>query len=381
VPMTRRERLRATLRGEAVDRPPVSFYEIGGFDIKPDDSDAFNIYSDPSWRPLLELAEDETDLIRMRAPLLVPGSGNCRDRFFQAETHTERGCRFVRTTLRVAGRTMTALSKRDPNLDTVWQVEHLLKNAEDLKAYLELPDEVFAYEPDVGNLLAAEREVGDRGIVMVDAEDPLCAAASLFSMADFTVMAFSEQDLFGRLLEKLAPHYHQRTRAVAQAMPGRLWRIYGPEFAVEPYLPPRLFEKYVVRHTGPMVSAIHAGGGFARIHCHGRIRSALPHIAQMGADAIDPIEPPPLGDVALADVRRQYGHRLVLFGNLELRDIEMMAPREFQKVVAEALRDGTSGRGRGFVLMPSACPCGRTITPRTLANYRTIVRLAAGYHQ
>jgi Na+/proline symporter len=38
-------------------------------------------------------------------------------------------------------------------------------------------------------------------------------------MADFTVTAFSEQDLFGRLLEKLAPHYHQRTRAVAQAMP------------------------------------------------------------------------------------------------------------------------------------------------------------------
>jgi uroporphyrinogen-III decarboxylase len=200
-------------------------------------------------------------------------------------------------------------------------------------------------------------------------------------MADFTVTAFSEQDLFGRLLEKLAPHYHQRTRAVARAMPGRLWRIYGPEFAVEPYLPPRLFEKYVVRHTGPMVSAIHAGGGFARIHCHGRIRSALPHIAQMGADAIDPVEPPPLGDVALADVRRQYGDRLVLFGNLELRDVEMMAPREFQKVVAKAIRDGTSGRGRGFVLMPSACPCGRTITPRTLANYRTIVRVAAGYHQ
>jgi hypothetical protein len=29
--MTKRERLMATLRGEAVDRTEVSFYEIGGF--------------------------------------------------------------------------------------------------------------------------------------------------------------------------------------------------------------------------------------------------------------------------------------------------------------------------------------------------------------
>ena len=32
----------------------------------------------------------------------------------------------------------------------------------------------------------------------------------------------------------------------------------------------------------------------------------------------------------------------------------------------------------GFVLMPSACPCGRTIAPGTMANYETMVRLAAG---
>jgi hypothetical protein len=368
----------ATLRGEPVDRPAVNFYEIGGFDINPADPDEFNVYNDPSWQPLLQLAEEQTDLIRMRAPLLRPRPENCRDRFFETRTWAEPGCRFERTTLRVAGRTMTALSKRDAQMDTVWQVEHLLKDAEDLKAYLELPDEVFAYEPDPSNLEAADREVGDRGIVMVDAQDPLCAAAELFSMADFTMAAFCEPDLFGRLVEKLAPHYHERTRKIAQAFPGHLWRIYGPEYATEPYLPGRLFEAYVVRHTGPMVDAIRSGGGFARIHCHGRIRSVLGHIVRMGAAATDPIEPPPLGDVELAEVRRNYGKDLVLFGNLELRDIENLEPRDFEKVAAKAVRDGTSGRGKGFVLMPSASPCGRTITARTLANYRTIVRVATG---
>ena len=67
--MTRRARLRATLEGKPVDRPAVSFYEVGGLTMDPADPDPFNIYSDPSWRPLLELAEERTDLIRMRSPV------------------------------------------------------------------------------------------------------------------------------------------------------------------------------------------------------------------------------------------------------------------------------------------------------------------------
>ena len=33
----------ATLRGEPVDRPAVSFYEIGGFQSDPADPDPYNI--------------------------------------------------------------------------------------------------------------------------------------------------------------------------------------------------------------------------------------------------------------------------------------------------------------------------------------------------
>ena len=78
-----------------------------------------------------------------------------------------------------------------------------------------------------------------------------------------------------------------------------MWRIYGPEFATEPLLPSRFFAEYVVPYTGPMVKMIQRHGGFVRLHCHGRIRNVLPHIAAMGVDAIDPIEPPPQGDVQL----------------------------------------------------------------------------------
>jgi hypothetical protein len=368
----------ATLRGEPVDRPAVNFYEIGGFDVDPGDPDEFNIYNDPSWRPLLELAEQHTDLIRMRHPALTPAAGNPRDDFFHTETYVEGRSRCWRTTLSVAGREMTSLSRRDPEMDTTWHLERPLKDAADLEAYLELPDEVFAYDIDVAGLEAADEEVGDRGIVMADTGDPICQAAELFSMEDFTVVALTEQRPFHRLLEKLAAPIWARTEKVSAAFPGHLWRICGAEYATEPYLPPRLFGEYVARYTAPMIESIHRHGGFARLHCHGRIRSALPHIVAMGAAATDPIEPPPLGDVELGDVRREYGRQLVLFGNIEIRDIENLPPAEFESLVAKSLADGTAGEGRGFVLMPTACPCGRTITPRTMANYETMVRLAAG---
>jgi uroporphyrinogen-III decarboxylase len=369
--MTRRERLMATLQGRPVDRPAVSFYEIGGFTIDPADADPYNIYNDPSWRPLLKLAEEQTDQIWMRTPQLRQVSTP----YFTTETREEGESRLTRTTIRVAGRTLTSLTRRDRAVNTLWVTEHLLKDVEDLKAYLEIPDEAFAEEVDVAELIADDRRVGDRGIVMVDTPDPICLAAALFSMEDYVVIAFTEPALFHRLLEKFARVLYRRTEIVAREFPGHLWRIYGPEYASEPFLPNRLFEEYVCRYTGPMVEMVQRYGGFARVHCHGRIRRLLPHFVKMGATATDPIEPPPQGDITLAEVRRDYGKDLVLFGNLEVSDIENLSPPQFERVVAQSLRDGTAGAGRGFVLLPSAGPYGRTITPTTLANYETMVRL------
>ena len=66
-------------------------------------------------------------------------------------------------------------------------------------------------------------------------------------------------------------------------------------------------------------------------------------IVGMGADAIDPLEPPPLGDVTLDDVRQRYGEQLVLFGNLEVVDIERMEPAAIR---CAGLPDVGAGHGR-----------------------------------
>ncbi|MCK4887347.1 MAG: hypothetical protein KAS96_08160 [Planctomycetes bacterium] len=389
--MNQRQRLMATLQGKPVDRPAVSFYEIGGFASDPNDPDKFNVYNSPSWRPLLQLAEEKTDIIRMKSAVRrhsheawdasqKNSSQNIRDEFFKIDQYIENNSKFTKTTVNIADKTLTSLTRRDPHLDTIWTLEHLLKNTDDIKAYLQLPDDVFHENIDITHLVEEDQALGDKGIIMIDTEDPICAVASLFSMEDFTILAFTEKNLYHQLLEKVARYIHKRTEKVAEEFPGHLWRIYGPEYVTEPYLPPQLFEEYVVRYTGPMVEMIEKNEGFARIHAHGKIKNILDYIVQMGASAIDPIEPPPQGDVELSYVREKYGKDLVLFGNIEIVDIENTPNNDFKKNVSQALIDGTKGQSRGFVLMPSASPYGRDISKTTMKNYETMVELTENFN-
>lgn len=373
--MRPRERLMATLRGEAVDRPAVCFYEINGLDEDLDDPDPFNVHNHPSWRPLVELARERTDRIVMRGVLFDGVLPDPLEGLAEVETRLEGGSRIVQQTVRAADRVLLARTRRDPEVNTVWHLEHLLKGPEDLRAFLELPQPEPGAAPDTSVVLRAERELGDGGIVMIDTPDPLCLAASLFDFGELTILAMTQPELLHRLLERFAATLLPRTEALARALPGRLWRIYGPEYASPPYMSPAMFRDFVVRYDRPMVEAIQRHGGFARIHSHGRLRDILDDIASTGCTGLDPIEPPPQGDVELKWIRERHGRQMVLFGNLEVSDIEGLPTAEFEKRIDRALREGTAGEGRGFVLMPSACPCGREVSALTLANYEKMVEL------
>ena len=364
----------ATIRGEQVDRPPVSFYELNGLDEKPDLADPFNIFNHPSWRPLIELTREKTDRIVMRNVPFLDAPPEPLDECSQIESWIDPDGRlFTRRVVKVAARELRSLTRRDPDVNTVWTVEHLLKDVGDLRAFLQIPPPTWVGAPDISSVLEAEKTLGDSGIVMIDTPDPLCEAAALFHLADYLMIAFSERQLFHRLLERFAAVLYEKTEAIAKALPGRLWRIYGPEYASPPYLPPWLFREFVTWYDKQMVAAIQQWGGYARLHAHGHLKQILDEIVATGCMGLDPIEPPPQGDVELSYVRQRYGEQLVLFGNLEASDIETLPTPLFREKVERALSGGTHGKGRGFVLMPSACPYGRVLSPLALANYECMI--------
>ena len=122
-----------------------------------------------------------------------------------------------------------------------------------------------------------------------------------------------------------------------------------------------------------LVDIIHKHGGYARLHSHGNLKDILNYIVDTGCMRLDPIEPPPQGDVKLSYVRKHYGKNMVLFGNIEASDLENLSQEKFHKKIKIAISEGTSGEGKGFVLMPSACPYGHKLSITAMKNYETMI--------
>ncbi|NQT59599.1 MAG: hypothetical protein HQ557_11520 [Bacteroidetes bacterium] len=372
--MTRKERLMATLRGDKVDRPPVCFYELDGITQNPADPDPYNIFNDPSWLPLLNLTAEKSDRIVLKHVSFLNTPPDPMEKLTKTEVFTnEKGALCTTTTIQAESRIFTQRTAREKDVDTIWTLEHLIKDVDDFKEWIDLPQTEFGGEVDVNSVLETEKALGDSGIVCLDMADPLCVLASLFDLGEYTVTALTEPELFHKALKKASKLILQRTEAIARALPDRLWRIYGPEYACPPYLPPRLFNEYVVQYDKPIIDIIRKYGGYPRLHVHGNLKDVLDAVVSTGCIGIDPIEPPQQGDVTLNYVRETYGEELVLFGNLELSDIETMNSEEFEQKILTALEEGPSKTGRGFVLMPSSSPIGRSLKMSTYENYKKMI--------
>jgi len=363
----------ATLNGKPVDRPAVCFYELNGTDQNPNDTDEFNIFNHPSWKPLLDLTRDYTDRIVMRPMKFANPHQSIRDLSAFHKTRLANGKLQMDYTYTLGEKTFTYRDVREPDVDTIWNVSCVFKDEDDLEYYLSFPDERKTPVADIEHILETERQLGDAGIVCIDIASPLCEVAQYFDMPDYLVIANSNRPLFHKALARAAERILREVEAFAQAAPGRLWRIYGPEYASAPFLPPQLFYEYVIQYDKPIVDAINRSGGFARIHSHGNLRGIIDYIAAAGYAGIDPVEPPPQGDMELCEVRQKIGSDMVLFGNIEISEIETLDEKAFTARVKDAIRNGYSKEGRGFVLMSTACPLGRVLSPKTVRNYEIMV--------
>jgi hypothetical protein len=111
------------------------------------------------------------------------------------------------------------------------------------------------------------------------------------------------------------------------------------------------------------------------LHSCGKERELVRFCAEeTDLDCANPLEPPPMGDCDLAEVKRAFGDRLALMGNLHTTDVMLRGTPEH---VTEAAREAieAAGAGGGFILS-TGDQCGRD-TPD--ANLRALVAAAERY--
>ena len=368
--MTSRERILKALKCETPDRVPVSTYELVGYNSR-----AFE-NNDPSYARLMDVIREKTDCLAMWSPgsnvrfmeSAYPVAMDLREErdgaatIYHRTVHTPKG-------------DLTHVSKVYDNVHTTWTVEHWCKSTGDVDKALSVPYEPVTY--DASDRTRIDAEVGERGIIMDSVSDPLWMAADLMEFGSYTVWALSETEHFIRTLDIMHERCMENLRRSLSATVSDLYRICGPEYATPPYLPPELFERFVTPYVKAMIDLLHERGALARFHCHGKVNQVLDMIAATGADAIDPCEPPPDGDIELAAMKARVGGRMCLCGNLELKMIEHASREEVRQAVIDSM--AAAKPGGGYIILPTAAPINTPLAKKTEENYITWIETALEY--
>ena len=88
-------------------------------------------------------------------------------------------------------------------------------------------------------------------------------------------------------------------------------------FAGGGFISPRQYERFVLPFEREIVRRIHAAGVPVYTHTCGDIGDRLERMVETSIDGIDTLDPPPLGSVELADAKRRVGGRVFFKGNID----------------------------------------------------------------
>jgi len=363
--MTSRERLLALIHNQPVDRCGVCTYTFDGFNSP-------HLKQDPSCADMMPLIDAETEIF------LNWGATVERNIFLSAspdvsvsdERSAEDDHTVIRSTLRTPRGDLHSLSVTHEGVATTWHVEHFLKTDEDIERFLSMP--YVRPRVEDNDFADAVARIGERGLVEVGLSDPICFVADLFEFGEFTVRAWRDTATFRRLLDAMAPRIYDWVDGIlALGIRDVTFRLCGPEYASEPYLPPALFRELVVEYDLPIARKIHDAGCYLRLHSHGRLANVLDSLMELQPDILEPVEGPPSGDITIGEVARRVGRDCVLMGNLEPRELEFADEGVIDGVVRDIM-ESVAGRSP-LIVAPTDMPISFPLSPTYAGNIRRYV--------
>jgi len=359
------ERVLAAVRGKVTDRLPVTTYNCHGFSWS-------EHASWPGYRRVLDaVARTGTAVLCKVGARRVAAGGRV-----EARRAADDGREVVTRTLHTPAGDLREVVVKPPD-QPARRVESFVKTDADIERWLSLPVGPCGW--DVGELLARCREIGDAGVAYLGYDDPLAAVVGLFAQEDLLVRIHGELEriaaLVARAFERIRSELAGLLAALAAPRPRVLFYTGGPEYATPPLMPPAAFARLVTPFHRRLIGMIHDAGYPVSIHCHGRIARVLDELIACGPDVIEPVEPPPQGDIDLAGLLSAASGRVSLMGYVQDQDFHLAGPSDIRRHVA-AIVATLAGRGR-YVAAPTCTPFAFPPTDRYVANYVAFLEAAA----
>lgn len=357
--MTSRERLLAAFRGEPHDRVPIWTWGIHPW--------LTGVH--PTIQPVVEAYLDRADIVTWWSPR-NPAFVTASDRL---SIHTERrpsdrpGYDEQWTFYDTPGGELVRIHYLPLDGRPGYCKKYPLETVADVEALLSVP--YVPPNPDGATFFERDRELGDRGLPMAQLPaDPMYCFNHLCGSETFAFWSVEERDLIRRVVDEFLCRVMDSLECLLNQGVGPLYGYVGPELCIPPLQSPADFEEFVVGPNRVIHDRLRAGGGIGFAHCHGRMGPVLEGFVRMHADALHPIEPPPMGDVTLDEAIDRVGGEICLIGNVQEHDVLTMPTPRFRELVRRTLETGQ--RTDRFILSCTATPFGwPTMTELARANW------------
>lgn len=361
--MNPRERILRTLRGQAADRVPLV---LPGF-ICRSRGDVQKI-GDPLRRKIAQRTLDETNF-RVQVPpyinrMLVTPPQRIRTK----QERLPNGNRRTLGTIDTPLGELTYATEWNPLSQTGWQVKYPVETMEDIKKIASVPWELPA-KLTPPNLDSLPDEFYERGILSAHISSPFVCVSAMMSYEWFLELCFLDLDLIKELTEICRQRVLDCVK-ILLSKPGieYVW-LGGSEWITPPMAPPMIYDALVQEQERSIIQYIHENSdAVVHIHCHGRIRDALPKTIERGGDYTEPVEPPPDGDITMAEAKKVAAGRITLGGNIECRILCI----ESEDATEAAVRAAFDGGNERFILRPTEGP-SPVLSEQEFGNYMRMI--------
>ena len=342
--MTRRERLLAALGCEEADRPPVRVYGAT--------PGAYGQW-DASYHRLIDLALEKTEI--------MDGWGVGGGPSYSASVDLDP--KVSDEALDREGYVKRTVTYRTPTGDLhyvdAWSdcgyprqnMKHLIACEEDAAKFLSIRDEDIPFE--IEGFERQQEELGDRGIVTINCNDPGYWVHWMLGSETLAFWSIERRDLVHALYDKVQGNTERHLKRVLLKARGNVvCSGGGGEKWIPPLQSPRDADEFLFPSVKRLAEIVHENGCLLWYHSHGRVRDLIERYAEAGVDCLQPIEPPPMGDVTITEAKGLARGRMSFEGNIQYGDLVTKAPEEVYAMTRAAVAEGRPGGG--FILGTSA---------------------------
>lgn len=122
-------------------------------------------------------------------------------------------------------------------------------------------------------------------------------------------------------------------------------------FNTNPFFTPDQFAEYVAPYLKDAIDGFREMGLYTIKHTDGNVMPILDQVVDCGPDAVHSLDPQ--ANVSLREVKKQYGDRVCLIGNVNCGLMQTGTDSECKADIERALRDGMDGWG--YIFSTSNC--------------------------